>query len=388
MCSMIHSLLLFGLCFIAVAANAQRYSVTDLGPLSPNGINSWAQVVGNYTGHAYLWTKWNRMRDLGTLPGGTFSMAAAINDLGVVIGNANGPGTIISQNPDFSPAQCSDLNQPFVWTSTAGMKGLGGIAPNPGPPPSFFGCGIPDYATDINALGHVVGFIGAFSDYGYAFSWTQHTGMMSLEGPDYGNWPPTMALGTNNRGQIVGQSASYLLFEVGHATLWNNSDASDLGTLGGGADITEYGSAANDINDRGEIAGWSTTGTVTSEGSPVHAVLWTNAGIRDLGTLPSDTSSAAVKINLFGQVIGTSGDTIYTHTTRWQAGPFQVIGRPFIWTERTGMIDLNTLILQKPGWVLQTATDINLWGQIIGSGTRNGQPHGYLLTPLNPFQVF
>ena len=31
--------------------------------------------------------------DLGTLPGGTFSVAVAINDRGEVVGNGNGPGS-------------------------------------------------------------------------------------------------------------------------------------------------------------------------------------------------------------------------------------------------------------------------------------------------------
>jgi uncharacterized membrane protein len=109
--------------------------------------------------------------------------------------------------------------------------------------------------------------------------------------------------------------------------------------------------------------------------------------MRDLGSLAADASSAAVRINLFGQVIGSSGETVYSWD-EFPTSPFEVIGRPFIWTERSGMRDLNTLIPQTSGWVLQSATDINVWGQIVGSGTRNGQPHGYLLTPLNPFQVF
>jgi hypothetical protein len=62
-------LLLVVLCFIATGALAQRYTVTDLGPLAPTGINSWAQVVGNYNGNAYLWSKREGMRDLGILAG-------------------------------------------------------------------------------------------------------------------------------------------------------------------------------------------------------------------------------------------------------------------------------------------------------------------------------
>jgi hypothetical protein len=45
------------------------------------------------------------------------------------------------------------------------------------------------------------------------------------------------------------------------------------------------------------------------------------------------------------------------------------------------MRDLNTLIPQNLGWVLTSAADINIWGQIVGSGIRNGRPHGFLLTP-------
>ena len=66
-------ILLFVLCFVPALAAAQRYTITDLGPLAPTGINSWAQVVGNYNDHAYIWTKWEGRRDLGLLPGGTFS---------------------------------------------------------------------------------------------------------------------------------------------------------------------------------------------------------------------------------------------------------------------------------------------------------------------------
>jgi Tricorn protease C1 domain len=64
----------------------------------------------------------------------------------------------------------------------------------------------------------------------------------------------------------------------------------------------------------------------------------------------------------------------------------EIFGRPFIWSECNGMRDLNTLIRGNSGWLLNSATDINVWGQIVGMGTLNGQPHGFLLTPRNPFK--
>src|SRR5262245_38417970 len=52
----------------------------------------------------------------------------------------------------------------------------------------------------------------------------------------------------------------------------------DLGTLGGGVCC----SAALDINEAGDIVGWSNIGA--DETTPQHAVIWHNRHIRDLGT--------------------------------------------------------------------------------------------------------
>jgi probable HAF family extracellular repeat protein len=138
------------------------------------------------------------------------------------------------------------------------------------------------------------------------------------------------------------------------------------------------------VNDLGQVVGWSSTSAVDSSGGvPTHAVLWTQSGVtRDLGTLSPDVSSAALKINCFGQVIGSSGDTVYFYQGLFSdPAPFTVSGRPFIWSEGRGMRDLNTLIPTGLGWVLNSVSDINVWGQIVGSGTVHGQPHGFLLTP-------
>jgi hypothetical protein len=90
--------------------------------------------------------------------------------------------------------------------------------------------------------------------------------------------------------------------------------------------------------------------------------------------------SMALANNFFGQVIGTSGNAVVDDPYRGSLG-MTVVGRPFIWTQRGGMQDLNDLINSTAGWVLNNATGINIWGQIVGQGTLNGQSHGYLLTP-------
>jgi probable HAF family extracellular repeat protein len=102
-----------------------------------------------------------------------------------------------------------------------------------------------------------------------------------------------------------------------------------------------------------------------------QAVLWTRTqGLRNLGTLPSGNSSSAAAIDDFGLVVGQS-------TTASTPD----IGHAMLWSPRSGMWDLNDLIRANSGWVLNSATGINIWGQIVGSGTVNGQSHGFLLTP-------
>src|SRR5215469_14787644 len=79
---------------------AQSYTVQDLGTLKPgsavvHGINAAGQVVGqsgNPHGadtHAFFWQKQGGIRDIGTLAGGDYSVAFAINDSGVAVGMSN-----------------------------------------------------------------------------------------------------------------------------------------------------------------------------------------------------------------------------------------------------------------------------------------------------------
>lgn len=60
-----------------------------------------------------------------------------------------------------------------------------------------------------------------------------------------------------------------------HAALWNNGTVTDLGTLGG------TNSGANSINNSGQAVGSSQMNGDTAE----HAVLWSNGTMIDLGTL-------------------------------------------------------------------------------------------------------
>ena len=107
---------------------------------------------------------------------------------------------------------------------------------------------------------------------------------------------------------------------------------------------------ANDINGLGEIAGWSSGGTMGQT-----AVLWSidQAGVvtaESLGKLPGGTFSSAQAINNNGQVVGFADGASGTR-------------RPFIWTENDGMRDLGVPV----GFVGGQAHQINDNGQVVGA---------------------
>jgi len=112
----------------------------------------------------------------------------------------------------------------------------------------------------------------------------------------------------------------------------------ELETLGGESN------AATDVNDLGQVVGWSQTAA-----GERHAFLWTEVGgMVDLETLGGATSQAE-GINNLGQVVGSSTTTTgETHA--------------FLWTPSGGMVDLETL-----GGTWSAAYDINDLGHVVGS---------------------
>jgi probable HAF family extracellular repeat protein len=341
----------FGLLFAASTSFAQMYTITDLGPLSPTAINNLGQVVGNSSDHAFLWSTSDGMEDLGVLPGGTYSRANDINDIGTIVGASDAPSMPFCE----TYWGCVNVLHGAVWTRSTGIVDLGEN-----------GCGRGDFHTNelvanaINNLGQFVGYTQCH-DSSFGVFWTQ-SNEFSIVLPDWGS----RALGINNRGQVVGWKAGLRDYDNGYPVIEQDGVTSWLARLEG-----EWEGAGYGINDLGQVAGWATASGCPQIGCP-HAVLWTPTGeIQDLNTLPGDIKSKAYKINLFGQVIGQSFSSDDPR-----------MSRPFIWSEPNGMQDLNALILADSGWVLKSATGINTSGQIVGQALLDGQPHGFLLSPV------
>lgn len=146
------------------------------------------------------------------------------------------------------------------------------------------------YALKINDNGQIVGSGGYYgSNTQYFYLWDKKTGIKLL---DFPNSTSIMAL--NNAGQILGWNSI-------QSFLWDpNIGIIELGSLGGSH------TKAYAMNDRGQVVGYSFT-----KNGEIHAFLWENGVMTDLGTLIgelgiSGTYSIAFGINNEGVIIGES----------------------------------------------------------------------------------
>jgi probable HAF family extracellular repeat protein len=167
---------------------------------------------------------------------------------------------------------------------------------------------------------------------------------------DLGTFP---ASDRNNAGQMVGQAANTDGFN--HAFLWDNGTMIDLGTLGG------TNSAANAINDLGQVVGVATTpGDAGMDAfliTPQGGVWFQDSDLDgrndlmiDLGTLSTDSISSATHINNAGQVVGWGQDALG-------------VSHAFLWDAVNGMTDLGV----SAGVTSSYAYGINEAGQVTGT---------------------
>ena len=311
----------------------------------------------------------------------------------------NNTGAIAATGENYYDGSYLDFYSslvPFIW-----KNGVYTLLPNlPGTTGSF--------ASAINDSGQVIGdayyVIGQYSSTSTAVLWDR--GSVISIGASFPTSLYTYADGLNNRGQVVG--GAYLNNDnIETPYLWQNGRASIL-PLPSGVTSAE----ADWINDAGQIVGyWYDRNDVS------HTLLWTMIGqqmvVEDLGTPGGDYSYGSF-INNHGQVVGEGGDALDNDIAfTWNGGPLTTLGRlfgatysyatamndhglivgggdrqglkgsvPLLW-QKTGVIDLNTVVPAGTPLLINGAVGINEVGEIVTyQQTLNGATGIALLKPL------
>jgi probable HAF family extracellular repeat protein len=262
------------------------------------------------------------VQDLGTL-GGPYSFSYNLNDSGVVSGGSATP----AQNGDPSQAVVNAPQTAFLW-DRGRLRNLGTL-------------GGPD---SVGAAANSSGLAVIDSE----------TAKLSRQGED------VCAFGTN--------------LECLAAT-WKNGRLTPLPLLPGGNN-----SYALDMNDRGQIVGFSDTdvydpdcAAAKTAGFRFQSVIWEpNGRVRQLAPLSGDTVANPFGINNQGQVVGNSG--VCGSLT---PPPYVTPSHAVLWERDGTPIDLGSL--GGPG---SGASAINDHGDVSGtSAIADGSPRPFLWTP-------
>ena len=363
----------------SAAEAGPRYTISYLPTLEgsrnrPSGIASNGLIAGfvnrpgNATRVAALW-RGTALDTLGTL-GGPNSVVQwpGITSNGLVAGIAETaePDTLNEEwsCTAFLPSVTGKICRGFFWENgvMTGMPTLGGNQ---------------SFATGVNSRGQVVGWAEtAVLDptcnapqvlQFRAVVWYPKKGTIDELRPLPGD-STSAATAVNSQGQVVGISGDCDI-AVGqrsarHSVIWNDGVPTDIGDLGG-----DFWHTPMDINEEGDVVGFSNPPYVLGIDFNPLAFLWTSAGgIQSLGKLVGDTSSQALGINKYRQIVGVSTGAI---------------NRAFLW-ENGVMRNLNDLV--EPGFpdLLIVAQHINDEGVIVGRAVRHGTTRQvpFIATPV------
>ena len=238
------------------------------------------------------------------------------------------------------------------------------------------------------------------NDHGLAIGVAINRQTTQRQGISFSNGKVTLLAGTHSRpfavncaGQIAGES-QIAGAKQSAAVIWDGAKVTALPDC--------CASVAHGINDHG-----TAIGNIYDKSGKYRAFVWDQAhGLRRIG--PDDAFSSALVINNGGQILlqvypddlaiyhdgemkrlalSDKRPAAHPHAMNGcevivgEFGPFGDADRAFVWSEAQGFRDLNDLIGEHKGWVLQSATGINEAGEIVGWGEHNREDAGFLLIP-------
>ncbi|MGC4059877.1 MAG: hypothetical protein QM749_03050 [Aquabacterium sp.] len=333
------------------SAQAAAYQLTLLdnmgsGAVDVRAINNVGQIVGVSGGQATQWLADGHGSVLGS---GGNSGADDINDAGQIVGYQT---------------DASGTAHAVVW-----QNGTSTLLAVPDQQSS--------YATGINNAGAITGRYTAAALSGNTVTTVSRGAIWNDASATPGTLPALLSpdsvlpASLNNLGQVAGTSTSTVPTLPGEdpayssaAVVWANGQLKSLQTSN---------SIASDINDQGQVVGWSNLGYHFQ--SLGVAELWDAAGEHAL-TQISEAFSKAFEINALGQIVGT----LQTHS-----GSNFGLDNAVLW-ENGNTVNLNSLLdpdLVAAGWRLSSANAINDQGWIAGNAVNDltHQTAGFLLRP-------
>jgi probable HAF family extracellular repeat protein len=338
LCCLIVCLLAF-LPAVAGAA-APRYRIVDLGSLrgftniEPKAINDNVQIVGNMVTHdnqlhGFLW-KDGRFTDLG--PGD----ATQIDRAGQVLVN--------------------NLSESYLWDDSV-LVPLGEMTSQD------------NEADALNDRGDVAGVVTNLARLSGVYVWRNYeTHRIPLDWPSNvpGVFWTTSVVAINNQDEIIGRAVppesdlQYLyLYANGKKTLILPAGASKA-----------WPAAINNL-------GWVLGEAKVTNKETYYAFIWRNGKVTRIGPVSENEGETAIAMDDSGQVIGDLDVTTFTSPTA-----ANISTTPYFWQDGHRYV-LKKLIVNGAGWTDMDVIAMNNRGDIVGTGSYQGHPQAFLLTPAN-----
>ncbi|WP_161602109.1 DUF3466 family protein [Tautonia marina] len=295
------------------------------------------------------------IRNLGTLPGGDRSEARGLNHRGQVVGNAyrpyqGGPNTELV-GVRFEPDGTIRTEGGFLGShwGRVGVDESGRVAREVAPVAFEY-----DQYTDLNERGQVTGtggFVDGTDPYRVGYRAILVDGGNRVDLGTLGG-QSSVGYGINEDGYVVGSAQQ--ANGITRAFLYRDGEMIDLSPALG---IDSRGWAMA-INDHEQIVG-SVFHDAGYKGFLLDGeeVIWLGKNVA-----PSDLNNQG---EVVGSVTGNDGSA-----------------RAFLFRDDRVM-DLNEMLPENSGWILEEAIAINDLGQIAGTGTIDGKRRAYFLTPLS-----
>lgn len=286
--------------------------------VSKKGVSSGEASLADGSWHATLW-QGRGMRDLGTLGGLNSSAFGSPNAVGQIVGQAETPDPdpngedfcgFYGSGAPFSSTTCLG----FLWQDGS-MTPLPTLGGNNGAASAINDHGVvagnAENATTDSTCPTYDPSKGQYQVLQDKPVVWENGHIREL--PTYVGDPDGYAIAINEHGQAAGGSGVCSTFNVliglylspVHALFWDHGKVTNLGSLGG-----NFGNQAHGMNNRGQVVGASDL----AGDAVFHGFIWTRTtGMREIPPVQGDMYSAALGINDEGTATGVSIDSTFTN---------------------------------------------------------------------------